>query len=405
MKFRKVILKAGKYTVPQSNGSVLEVDVTPLRLKHWEGQFSRLSGAGNVVPVIWDHASEDESLPLSINDFQQRRSAKNTVGHLTKFRVTADGESAEILLDLKDKSAVDKAASNTVFVSPVVSPTWTDGNGNEFSDLVTHMDLVNHPVDTKQTAFESIEDDQPVIACGLRFSSGPLLTFAAEAIDSPEQIADESKVITNLKTLIELLRQHDIVIADDTDESTLLERLISALGTSAAINNLKRNPEKEGAQSPHVLMSTETNTDPAIKVEVREVPAQFSAEQQAMIDRATSITQQGLTKRLAEVKESGRCTPKEFKEREPLLNQVQLSVDAGGKEIPSKLEDWIASRESIPAWSCWSKDGKDPAAQKNAAVRMSAEQTIPHPALSDDDYSEEDYDRIADEVLGVRRSG
>ena len=164
MKFRKAVLKVGKYRSPDG-----EVEVTTERLRHWANEFQRLKDAKQVVPIDWDHGNSESDLkPVTLDGYRRRRSAKNTVGKLADFRVT--GDQAELLLDVPDEHAAEKAKSNLVYVSPVIFPSWKDGAGNEYRDCITHVDFVNHPVDHSQGPFQPAD----AIACAIRMGlSGP----------------------------------------------------------------------------------------------------------------------------------------------------------------------------------------------------------------------------------------
>ena len=116
-KFSKTILRVGDYQ--SLDGTV---KVTPARLRHWVTQFQEFKRQGNVVPVAFDHANDHAGLtPLSVNEF---RSAANTVGRLDDLRISRDGQSAEMTLDIADPKAVQLASSNHVFVSPVLCQRW-----------------------------------------------------------------------------------------------------------------------------------------------------------------------------------------------------------------------------------------------------------------------------------------
>jgi len=160
--YKKSILKVGKYHSPDGI-----VNVTPKRLKHWAEMHRSLLDAGQVVPVEWDHADDPtQAIPLSAEEYKKKRSAKNTVGHLKDFKVAEDGKSAEIVMNILRKSAKESAESNAVFVSPVIFGQWRDGAGNDYKDVITHMDFVNHPVDNSQGPFQKCEPG--TIACALR---------------------------------------------------------------------------------------------------------------------------------------------------------------------------------------------------------------------------------------------
>ena len=129
--FSKAILKCGTYHSPDGI-----VDVTPDRLNHWASGIAKLQSVGYSIPSHFDHGSELDLLTPIPNDELARgvsRSAQATVGRLKEFRVSADGQSAEIMLETLTPRAKEAVAANAIYVSPVIFPQWKDGAGNEFA--------------------------------------------------------------------------------------------------------------------------------------------------------------------------------------------------------------------------------------------------------------------------------
>lgn len=163
-KFTKTALKVGTYRSPDG-----EVNVTTERLRHWQEQFKRMKAANQVVPIDWDHAEEASALqPMSLKDWRKKRSSQDTVGLLDDFALSSDGKSAIVTLDVRDPKAIQRANENAVYISPVLFPSWADGAGNDYQDVITHVDFVNHPVDHSQSEFTPAEPG--VIACAIRMA-------------------------------------------------------------------------------------------------------------------------------------------------------------------------------------------------------------------------------------------
>jgi hypothetical protein len=356
-KFRKAILKTGTYHSPDG-----KVEVTTDRLRNWELQFGRMTRAKQVVPIDWDHADTAEALqPLTMDVYHRRRSAKSTIGHLADFRVNDAGDAAEITLDIRAPKAAEAAELNTVYVSPVLFPEWRDGAGNCYRDAITHVDMVNHPVDHSQTPFVPVESQ--TIACALRMSlNAKPYRLSEEPMDDDKKPDDEETPETpedaepaedtpaepppppeNASTvddILEGLRTFNIVLPDGTNGSNLLERLHSALLTAAAHQGKGPNDD---AQAPPADTKIE---DPAI--------ATMSLQARAALSWAEGQYRASLASRLKTLAESGRATPAEIKTLDGQSTAVRLSLDASGKPSPSDLEKWIESREAIPAGTFWS---------------------------------------------------
>lgn len=167
------------------------VDITPERLRHWANQFQRLKENRQVVPMDWDHADDArKAIPLSTDKWAKRRSAKNTVGVLRDFKVNEDGKSATLTMNVKN-SAKESFDDNHVFVSPVIFDSWQDGQGNQYEDVITHVDVVNHPVDASQGPFEPCEPG--AVACALRMGlqAGSPKTYRLGPLPTGDEMDDE----------------------------------------------------------------------------------------------------------------------------------------------------------------------------------------------------------------------
>lgn len=389
-KFRKAILKTGKYHSPDG-----VVEVTPERLRHWELQFGRMVRSNQVVPIDWDHADSADALqPLTMDQYHRRRSARNTIGHLADFRVNEAGDAAEITLDLREQAAVEKAAQNTVYVSPVLFPAWKDGAGHEYRDCITHVDMVNHPVDHSQTPFVPVEPQ--TIACALRMSLSKPYRLASEGpmddepITTPEDDTAPDGMGGDpqpsvLPDVLAALAKFNIVLQDGTTEANLLDRLHAALLTAAAHQGKgdEPKPDDEPKPKPDELAKIE---DPVI--------ATMSLQTQAALRYAEGQHRASLAKRLKSLTDTGRCTPAEAKQWDGQLTTIKLSLDAKtGEPQPSKLEAWLDSREAVPEGTFWTDKQR---------LSLAHATVINPPANMRGDMTPDEIKATADWALGKR---
>lgn len=376
-KFKKAILQAGrKYHSPDG-----VVDVTPERLKHWQGEFAKLTANGYIVPIDWDHASDLKGAAPRKLSTAKTRSAKNTVGKLAAFNVAPDGNSAEVLLDITDPQAKGRAERNEVYVSPVIFDRWADGAKNQYTDLITHVDIVNHPVDNSQGPFVPVEPG--TIACGLRMSlSGKGISRMAfpddeEDTDSDpdadtdpieegeENAAPEAQPMgdknpdappaatDNSKTEAVLagLKQKNIVLPSDFDFTAdgAIDIFLAAINSALAAELTAKpaEPEEDEPEEEDDIMQVQ---DPGY--------AAMSLQAKAAHSYAEKQYRGGIQTRLSALLNSGRCEPAEFKARETEVTAVKLSLGSDGEPAKSDLEKWIESREAVPAGTFWSDQVK-----------------------------------------------
>lgn len=370
------------------------MEVTAERLQHWANEFARMKDAKQVVPMNWDHANTAEALqPLSLADYEKKRSAKDTVGHVVDMKATADG--AELTLDIADSTAAAKAETNLIYVSPVVFPSWKDGAGNEYSDVLTHCDLVNHPVDHSQGPFIAAEG---VLACGIRMGldAPAFLRMGDEDDDDPpKEKAAEGKPDAmpsqpqddgTLADVIATLAKFNIILSDKTNTVNFLTHLHQALLTAAAHQG-DEDPSGDDKMSDKSQVA-----DPGM--------AALSLEDRGLIERSKRKHKEEVAARLKSHLEKGKCTPAEFKEREPLVSAIRLSLDSEGNEVPSRLEDWLDSRESVPDHTFWSDE------QRVQYQRMSVTEVATAPSGFTNGMTDEEADQLSEwAVTGKRPAG
>jgi hypothetical protein len=414
--FQKTMLRVGTYHSPDG-----QIDVTPNRLRHWEQQHRRLTQARQVVPMHWDHGSDIASLqPLAMSEMTaaKSRSARNSVGRMVDFKVTPDGKQAEVTFQTSNSEAASKVAANDVYVSPVIFPEWKDGAGNKYRDLITHLDLVNHPVDHSQSLAKRI-NHQPVIACALRMGlatkpmrlgADPMadelkddeldevdteLDIDADAdvdatvdLDGGESMDDGEMTpslpeaepeITPESTgpsvgdIMLALSEHGITLPDDTTEENFMDRLRTALiATSDQTPGGDSTPPNQGPFTGDSIVA-----DPQIAT---------------MSLYAQNAYQKDLTRRLDHLLKTGRCSPAERSQQVVKLKTVRLSL-IGGKPAANDVSKWIRSRAGLPEGAIWS------AKEKLRRLSVASHPKVVEGDKTPDKMSREEIDALADKIL------
>lgn len=442
-KFTKNILKVGDYNSPDG-----KLRVTPESIRHFAAEFSRMKGAKLAVPMAWAHPQKfADSLPVAAPK-DRRRPPEDTVGYLTDVKAAKDGRSVDIEISVPRNVDAEKVKADLAFVSPVVLDKFRDGGGNDYTNCISHMDLVQHPVDTGQSQFQPVAtacalrmsllaepqakpkyyrlaDDSPFdkdkkrdgegdrdetneteaeteeIAPGESESTSDVVpdnpgdgvdetnetggdgdeTFNLDEIDGDDGTQEEEVVdeAGRLGEVIESLAVMKIVLPEGTNPINFLERLHSALLTSAAITG----EDEMGIQTGTQGLETES-----------PVIAAMSLKVDAAHEYASTIHRDGIRKRLSTLLKTGRCTPHEAKERESNVGAVRLSL-VEGKPAVGRLEHWIASREACPAGTFW-----EPARK----IQMAGLTVENPPSELGGQMSDEEADDVADEVLGVSKA-
>lgn len=432
--FTKSILKVGTYHSP--DGTVV---VTPERLRHWERETRRLQNAKYAIPSHFDHASELDMLePIAMDVLKrkQNRSASATVGHLESFKVAPDGKSAEIVLTTLTPTAQEKVASNAVYVSPVIFPEWKDGAGNKYRDVITSVDLVDHPVDYSQSSFiPAIRmglSSTPYLLSGIRMARKPkpkqrsvaarrarlanairmgtmpdddeeeygkkdadvgadaaMDTDSAPADDAMDATADdtpaddgmspsdigigESEAFDALDQVLNLLAEFGVTLPDDTDDSTIIRHLRVAL--TALLNSGETDDDDTDDTVEDMTGELPTTAPGGMPTASAPNIATMSVQQRATLTYAENLHKKTVNDRLDALLKSGRCTPAECDTRKRQLQAVKLSLTADGTPKPSDVEKFIESREAIPEGTMWTAEQRTRAATKLSVVNAPTQWT------------------------------
>lgn len=380
--YKKTILRVGTYHSPDGT-----VEVTPARLRHWADMHARLKRNKQVVPIDWDHADDvQKAVPMSASSFlKKHRSAKNTVGHLRDLKVAKDGKSAEIVLNIHRKSAAKAADDNSVFVSPVIFERWKDGDGNEYSDVITHVDFVNHPVDAHQSAFQ---------ACALRFGldSGKPKVYRFEVDEAVGDDADDddaSKDAEDDEDVI-AMSEEDLVGEDAESEDDKLAKQIkedleaAGIAAPADVDPIKQPKEFLGqlcaalrqkamdngdqVQDDEIVADATDDVTSTANGDLIETQPEFAAmslrlkqaEQRSSAAEAKllSMARQSKLDDLSGLLKSGRITADEFNQRSADLKAVKLSLGEDGEPKRIDLDAFIEARKAIPQGTMWPADSE-----------------------------------------------
>lgn len=131
-RFWKELISVGKW-VNAAEGFTLEVDAARLAL--WKKNFDAMKEAGISVPVPFGHSYDP----------------RDNAGFVEALEVR--GESLWGLLNIPKDTDAEKLGSTVLSVSVSINPSFIDGTGREWGEVLEHVALTNHPVVTEQGAF------------------------------------------------------------------------------------------------------------------------------------------------------------------------------------------------------------------------------------------------------------
>ncbi len=120
--FRKEVIKAGEYLHPATKKAF---EVTVDTLNHWVSTFNRWIGNGNQVPIPLGHSKADNP--------------EANAGWVTGLAV--EGDSLYGIMELNDPKL-----SLTTDVSLCIEGEVSDGKGELYNNIITHIALCTDPV-------------------------------------------------------------------------------------------------------------------------------------------------------------------------------------------------------------------------------------------------------------------
>jgi len=323
-----------------------KVVVTPERLKHWAHQFQRLSANRYTVPMHWNHADLDDldllqPMPSSEYELRQSRGAQNTVGKMTSFKVTPDGQAAEIEVEVVTPSAQEKVGANVVFVSPVIFPEFADGSGQTYADVITSVDLVDYPVDHSQGPFVSAGQDPITMGCVIRMGTKPNHHKGTRRMandpaytddqtpDSMNQPMGDSGGGDLVSQILAAMAEMGIQLPDGTDETNIVANLKQVLGNGGQ-GPVDSNPMGTTVASPDIQTMS------------------LAAQSKRHRNYAESIYHRELSGQLSTLRDQGKITDDEHRQYTALVATQRLSLDVNSKPKTGKVEDFLENRRVIP---------------------------------------------------------
>lgn len=140
----KEIIKPGVYHT--HDGTVV---ASPRRLARWVDEFRKMKERGLAVPVPLEH--QDDAKPCNRAD-RLAHEVMHNAGFVDDLWLAKDG-SMWGMLDIPDEKNATHAIHNVRYVSPEIESEFTDGDGNKWEDVFTHVALTPRPVFQRQKPF------------------------------------------------------------------------------------------------------------------------------------------------------------------------------------------------------------------------------------------------------------
>lgn len=147
MLVEKEIIGPGTYWyVDQKTGVPHKFVVTPQLTKHWHEMGSKMLSAGLPVPVPYEHDFDQH--PMT-----PKEQLLNNAGEVKEYRLK--GDTLFGVVNIQDDAVKGKIGKSVRWTSPWIN-SFTDGDGRQWDNVITHLALTSRPRITKQAPFPSI---------------------------------------------------------------------------------------------------------------------------------------------------------------------------------------------------------------------------------------------------------
>lgn len=198
-KFLKDLITVGEYVSNQTRFTITRKD-----LDRWVENGKRFLAAGNQIPVPDGHTDD---------------ATANRGYVLELFR---EDDTLFGVIEMIGDDGIKTAARSKVSIN--TEPDYTDGKGNHYDDLITHVALTNSPVVPDQDGF------MPIAASRTKNKVHTARLFTLADADTKE--------FETMKSLITIAGLLGIENADGMDEAALTEAI------AGAIKSLKSSGEE-----------------------------------------------------------------------------------------------------------------------------------------------------------------
>lgn len=338
-KFQKVIATPGTYEgTDMVNGGRAKQVQDAARLKEYARKFNEMRAAGLEVPAPAKHLLN--VVPVDATGKASMVGSKANFGFWEKLEVNEKNElvgTVDVPLDA-DAEMVGKTVCAT---SPMIHSEWTDGSGKVWKDVITHIALVNQPIEKGQQNFV------PVLAMAHEKGFDELTIVALGANNQDDGSAkgpqgDINARTATIKDALAILQQCGLKLPPDTTPENLVEYIVVAGGAVAAANGGDDDDEKElenkGKKEPNPIAMSHSTGDDEVKNE-------------HLLAFATTQVRNGYKARLDNLVATGRLSAKIRKDKfDPQVEVVALSFnDETGEPQATMVDTMLEALEALPA--------------------------------------------------------
>lgn len=143
---KEIISPATHWYRDEATGLPRKLVVTPELTKHWHDQGNKMLGLGLTVPVPCEH--DFSAHPMTPAD-----KLKSNAGWVKEYRLRDNVLFG--VVDVQDEELAKKLPNTIRWTSPWIS-SFTDGQGRDWKNVISHLALTTRPRIIKQAPFSGI---------------------------------------------------------------------------------------------------------------------------------------------------------------------------------------------------------------------------------------------------------
>ena len=144
---KEIIGPGSYYYIDEKTGLPRRLDVTPELTKYWHEQGSKMLSCGLPIPVPYEHDFEQH--PMT-----PKEKLLGNAGEVKEYRLKDNVLFG--VVDVRDSEVKRKINEGSIrWTSPWIN-SFTDGDGRQWSNVISHLALTTRPRITKQASFPSI---------------------------------------------------------------------------------------------------------------------------------------------------------------------------------------------------------------------------------------------------------
>lgn len=290
-KFRKDILRVGRWRIGDRVWNVTRETIAEIA-----ANFDRSRKAGNRVPLVWGHS----------------QSARDKAGEVVGLSITDDGRELTMEVAAQDPKARESLRNVDHAVSVEVREPYVDGRGNQYSALLTHVGIVQHPVIPGQGPFVqlSLESSGMGKSITRQLAEDEVTDMVAEegvsdAVDTSAEPGSPSSNMIAVKDVVEMFaKATGQTLSADIDTVKELKIVVDMLFGAPA-----SDVGADVADAPEIDLtgdeSVATLSIPAMRKQLKETRRQLSIQVQSRV----ADSKAAFVRRLDSMVNAGQISP------------------------------------------------------------------------------------------------